>query len=116
MRAVAQSEYVFPGGRANRPLSNIAFLTLLRRMDCTSITVHGFRSTFRDWVAERTAYPAEVAEMALAHAIPGKVEEAYRRGDLFDKRRQLMDVWVEFCFAPSPAAAGAKVVGLRGNA
>ena len=64
------------------------------------ITGHGFRSSFRDWAAERTGFPAEVAEMALAHAVADAVERAYRRGDLFDKRRQLMDAWARFCEGP----------------
>ena len=80
----------------------------LRRMGCDKLTVHGFRSSFRDWAAERTGFPPEVAEMALAHAVGDKVEAAYRRGDLFQKRRQLMDAWARFCATP---AAG-KVVSL----
>jgi integrase len=75
-------------------------------------SVHGFRSTFRDWAAERTATPREVCEQALAHSIGDKVEEAYRRGDLFDKRRRLMDAWADFCATP-PAKAAGKVVPLR---
>jgi integrase len=71
-------------------------LKLLQRMGQREITVHGFRSAFRDWAAETTAFPHEVCEMALAHAIGNKVEAAYRRGDLFEKRRQLMDAWAEF--------------------
>jgi hypothetical protein len=70
---------------------------LLRRMGHGDITAHGFRSTFRDWAAERTNFPREVAEMALAHAIPDAAEAAYRRGDLFDKRRKLMDAWAAYC-------------------
>ena len=70
---------------------------LLRRMGRADITAHGFRSTFRDWAAERTTFAREVAEMALAHAIPDAVEAAYRRGDLFDKRRKLMDAWAAYC-------------------
>tara|TARA_R110000868_G_scaffold411742_1_gene708448 strand:+ start:197 stop:1423 length:1227 start_codon:yes stop_codon:yes gene_type:complete len=88
---------VFPGQRIKKPLSNMAFLAILRRMKRTDITAHGFRSTFRDWVAEKTAYPHEVAEMALAHSVSNKVEAAYRRGDLFDKRRALMDSWAREC-------------------
>jgi len=76
------------------------------RMGKDAITVHGFRSTFRDWAAETTQFPAEVAEMALAHTIASKVERAYRRGDLFDKRRKLMEAWAAFC---EPKASG-KVV------
>lgn len=88
---------VFPGAKRGRPLSNMAFLMLLRRMKRADLTVHGFRSTFRDWVAERTNYPSEVAEMALAHTVGDKVEAAYRRGDLFEKRRRLMDDWAGHC-------------------
>ena len=92
-------EYVFPGGKAGRPLSNMALLALLKRMQRTEITPHGFRSTFRDWAAEETDYPREVAEMALAHAVGDKVEAAYRRGDLFEKRRALMAEWAAHCLA-----------------
>ena len=92
-----KGEYVFPGDKAGRSLSNMAMLALLRRMGRDDLTVHGFRSTFRDWAAERTSYPREVAEQALAHAIGDKVEAAYRRGDLFEKRRRLMDEWAKFC-------------------
>jgi integrase len=76
----------------------------------TDLTVHGFRSTFRDWAAERTSFQNEVIEMALAHAVGDKVEAAYRRGDLFDKRRRLMDAWADYCQS-TPAAAA--VVPLR---
>jgi integrase len=76
----------------------------LRRMARNDITVHGFRSSFSDWAAERTNYPREVVEMALAHAIENKVEAAYRRGDLFEKRRQLMEAWARFCRAPETTA------------
>jgi integrase len=100
---------VFPGTRRVLPLSNMVFLMLLRRMKRTDLTAHGFRSTFSDWAAERTGYPREVVEMALAHTVESKVERAYRRGDLFEKRRQLMDAWARFCEAP-PAG---KVVPLR---
>jgi len=89
--------YVFPGARPGRPLSIMAMAMVLRRMARGDLTVHGFRSTFRDWVAETTAYPREVAEAALAHTLGDKVEAAYRRGDLFDKRRRLMDEWATFC-------------------
>jgi integrase len=92
---------VFPGPRRALPMSNMVFLMLLRRMKRDGLTVHGFRSTFSDWAAERTAYPREVVEMALAHAVENKVEAAYRRGDLFEKRRRLMDDWAAFCSAPT---------------
>jgi integrase len=75
-------------------------LMLLRRMRRNDLTVHGFRSTFSDWAAERTNFPREVVEMALAHALENKVEAAYGRGDLFEKRRELMDAWADFCLAP----------------
>lgn len=90
------SEYVFPGHRRGRPLSNMAFLMALRRMDLKHITAHGFRSTFRDWVEERTHTPRAVAEAALAHSNKDKVEAAYRRSDLFDKRHDLMNAWATF--------------------
>jgi integrase len=90
-------EFVFPGGRAKRPLSNNAFLALLARMGRKGLTSHGFRSTFRDWAAEQTNYPRDVAEMALAHAIGDKVEAAYRRGDLYAKRARMMIEWAKYC-------------------
>jgi integrase len=89
--------FVFQGNSPGRPLSNMAFLMLLRRMKRNELTAHGFRSTFRDWAAERTNFPSEVAEMALAHSVGDKVEAAYRRGDLFEKRRAIMTEWAAFC-------------------
>jgi len=90
--------FVFPGAKAKSGLSNMAMLQLLRGMDSTEgLTVHGFRSAFRDWASEQTDCPREVAEAALAHTISDKVEAAYRRGDLFDKRRRLMEDWAAFC-------------------
>ena len=95
---------VFPGLRQALPLSDSAIWALLRRrMSRTDLTIHGFRSSFRDWCAERTAYPRDVVEMALAHAIESKVEAAYRRGDLFEKRRHLMETWARFCTTPEKA-------------
>jgi integrase len=104
---------LFPGPRRALAMSGMALLMLLRRMGRADVTAHGFRSTFSDWAAERTAFPREVVEMALAHAIGNKVEAAYRRGDLFEKRRQFMDAWGRFCTMPAPGAA---VVSLRGGA
>ena len=101
---------VFPGPRRALPMSNMVMLMLLRRMKRGDLTAHGFRSTFSDWAAERTGYPREVVEMALAHAVENKVEAAYRRGDLFDKRRKLMDAWAGFCTAPT---IGTRVVPIR---
>jgi integrase len=94
-----ESEFIFVGGKFGRPLSNMAMLELLRGMRPGSGYVpHGFRSSFRDWVSERTGYASEVAEAALAHAIESKVEAAYRRSDLFEKRRRLMEEWASFCY------------------
>jgi integrase len=89
--------FVFPGGNPGRPLSNMAFLMLLRRMGRGDLTAHGFRATFKTWASERTAFQNEIVEASLAHVIGGKVEQAYRRGDLFDKRRRLMQQWATFC-------------------
>lgn len=91
---------VFPGSRKALLMSNMTMLMLLRRMKREDLTAHGFRSTFSDWAAERTTYPREVVEMALAHTIGNKVEAAYRRGNLFEKRRSLMADWARFCEAP----------------
>ena len=90
-------DYVFPSVRANTSLSDMTLTAVLRRLDRTDITVHGFRSTFRDWAAECTSFSREVSEMALAHSIPNAVEAAYRRGDLFLKRQVLMAEWANFC-------------------
>jgi len=105
-------DYVFPGKRYGKPLSNMALLMTLRRMGAADETVHGFRSSFRDWAAETTNYPREVAEMTLAHTIENKVEAAYRRGDLFEKRRKLMEQWSRYCAMPV-AQEGEKVVTMR---
>jgi integrase len=88
--------FVFPGSRPGKPLSNMALLMLLRRLGLGDVTAHGFRSTFRDWVSESTDFPTELAERALAHAVGDKTEAAYARGDLFEKRRALMDAWAKF--------------------
>jgi integrase len=104
MAAIRQNDLVFPGMRAGRLLSHMTMLNVLRRMGRDSVTPHGFRSTFRDWAAERTSFPGEVAEMALAHIVGDKVEAAYRRGDLFQKRRQLADAWAKYCISPPTPA------------
>jgi integrase len=103
---------VFPGRDAGRPLSDMSLTAVLRRMRLGELTAHGFRSSFRDWAAETTAHPTELVEMALAHAVSNKVEAAYRRGDLFEKRRRLMDEWAVYCLTPSNAPT-AQVVSLR---
>ena len=94
---IALDGFVFAGMRRGKGLSNMSLLKTLERMGRSDLTTHGFRSTFRDWAAETTNYQNELVEMALAHAIASKVEAAYRRGDLFDKRRMLMGDWEAFC-------------------
>jgi integrase len=108
---VREADFVFPGGKAGRPLSHGAMLLLLRRMGRGDVVPHGFRSTFSDWCAEATNFPSEVREMALAHTVSDRVEAAYRRSDLFEKRRQLAESWARYC--TSPPAAGEVVVPLR---
>ena len=103
-------EYVFPGRSADKPLSNMVFLMTLRRMGL-DITVHEFRSSFRDWASERTNFPREVCEQALADAVRDKTEAAYRRGDLLEKRRDLMASWAAFA-----TCAQADVIPLRAGA
>ena len=97
--------WVFPGDKPNQPLSNMAMLMLLRRMG-RSETTPGFRSTLEDWAYECTGFPPAVVEMALAHTIKSAVERAYRRGDLFEKRQQLMDAWAKFCDQARVASGG----------
>jgi integrase len=96
MQTVRQNEYVFPGDR-RAVLSNMALLMVLRRMRRPDITAHGFRASFKTWATERTNFAREVVEAALAHVVGNKVEAAYQRGDMFDKRRQLMGAWAKFC-------------------
>lgn len=107
MRPLRSGDFVFAGARPRKPLSNMAMDMMLRRLK-VDVTVHGFRSSFRDWAAERSSFPSEVVEMALAHAVGNKVEAAYRRGDLFEKRRKLMEAWAGYCDTP----AGGKVVSI----
>ena len=99
------NDFVFPGLKLGSPLSAMALEAVLRRAN-VDVTVHGFRSAFRDWAGERTAFPREVAEAALAHLVGDEVERAYRRGDTLEKRRKLMDSWASFC----AASAGLNVV------
>jgi integrase len=94
---IRQSDYVFPGQKEGKSLTNMAMLELLKRMGKTDLTVHGFRSSFRDWASEKTGFSRDVCEMALAHTIPNQAEAAYRRGDLIEKRRSLMEEWSEYC-------------------
>jgi integrase len=113
MNEMRESDFVFPGGRKGKPLSNMAMLAVLKRMGRDDLTAHGFRSTFRDWAAERTNFPREVVEMASAHTIENKVEAAYRRGDLVQKRRQLMEAWARF---NEIRATPSKVISISGRA
>jgi len=112
MAAIRTSDYVFPGRGNGSAVSHTAFSDQISAIGY-QVTAHGFRSTFRDWGAERTNFPNEVAEMALAHAVGDKVEAAYRSGDLFQKRRQIMDAWARFCVEP-PARPGG-VIPIRGR-
>jgi integrase len=102
---------VFPGRREGEPLSDMAFMTLLRRMGRGDLTAHGFRSSFRDWCAEATNFPRELAETALSHVLENKTEAAYQRNDLLEKRRALMTAWGTFCTQPPPE--GDNVTELR---
>lgn len=113
-RDPAARDWVFPGSKPGKPLSNMAMMMLLRRMGRGDLSVHGLRSTFRDWCSEFTNTSREVAQAALAHAISDAVERAYRRGDLFEKRRRLMEAWATFC-ARKFAEAG-DVVSIRRSA
>jgi integrase len=115
MKREQAGAFLFPGHKRDQPLSNMAMLALLERMDRADLTAHGFRSTFRDWAAERTNYQREVIEMALAHAIDNKVEAAYRRGDLFEKRRALMAQWAKFCARIKRVGDGQVVPMRRGG-
>ena len=99
--------FVFPGEARGKPQSNMAMAMLLRRMKRGDVTVHGFRSSFRDWAGEETPFAREVAEAALAHVVGDETERAYRRGDALEKRRQLMDAWAAFCSGSTQRGAPA---------
>jgi integrase len=101
------SDFVFPGNALSKPLAERAMAMQLQRMDVPNITVHGFRSTFRDWCGEATNFPREVAEAALAHVVGDQTERAYRRGDALEKRRKLMEAWAAYC-----EPKGSKVITL----
>ena len=96
LAAVKIGDYVFPGAKRS-PLSVMALTMVMRRMGMEAFTVHGFRSAFRDWAGERTNFPREVAEAALAHVVGDETERAYRRGDALEKRRALMEAWAALC-------------------
>ncbi|MEL6101826.1 MAG: site-specific integrase [Pseudomonadota bacterium] len=108
---VIQSEFVFEGQKRHQPLSNMAMLMLLRRMKVEGVTVHGFRSTFRDWASEFANAPREVAEMSLAHRSGSQVENAYARSDLLERRRALMVKWSDFVSGATTAVIKLPVTG-----
>lgn len=95
-------EFVFAGQKQGKPLSNMAMEMMLRRMKIENATVHGFRSSFRDWAGNESSFPREVVETALAHVVGDKAEPAYRRGDALEKRRKLMDAWACYCEPKKP--------------
>jgi integrase len=102
-------EFLFPGSRTGRGLSNMALLKVLERMDRGDLTAHGFRATFKTWATERTNFPRELVEAALAHVLGDKTEAAYQRGDMLEKRRRLMEAWAEFCAKRAPASTVVKL-------
>lgn len=108
--SIKHSDYIFPGRSDFKPLGTSGLQNALLALNRRDVTAHGFRSTFRDWAAERTSFPPELAELSLAHAVGSDVERAYRRTDLFDKRRRLMEEWAKFCGRNGSAT----VVPLRG--
>lgn len=108
-----EADFVFPGDQKDLALGHSAMDQVRKRMGRHDITVHGFRSTFKDWASERTGYPNHVVEQALAHTIGNAVEKAYRRGDLFDKRRKLMADWARYCETKPAQTATATVVPIR---
>jgi len=103
MRCASTSPFIFPGQNPARPLSNMAMTMLLRRMNQNDITVHGFRSTFRDWAGDCSAFPREVAEAALSHSVGDAVERSYRRKNALEKRRLLMQAWSDYCSGTNSA-------------
>lgn len=120
MQAARQGDnpdaFVFAGSKPGKPLSNMAFLMLLRRMGLYNLTVHGFRATFKTWASERTSFQNEIVEAALAHVIGDKVEQAYRRGDMFEKRRRLMQQWATYCTTAPAQQRQGNVTPLRQQA
>ena len=112
MKAIKHGKFIFPGARRGRPLSNMALLTVLRRMGRGDLTTHGFRATFKTWATERTNFQREICEVALAHDVGDKTEQAYQRGDLLDKRRRLMIAWGAY-FESKPAVKASNVTALR---
>jgi integrase len=114
--AVAKSKFLFPNDRTGGRMSPNALLALLRRMKRADVTVHGMRSAFRTWVSEATSFPNDAAELALAHRVSDKVEAAYRRGTMFNKRRVMMEAWASFCAKPVEAAKEGKLIKFSAKA
>jgi integrase len=112
LKKLPHNDHVFSSNGRDKPLSSMAMTMQLRRMKRENITVHGFRSTFRDWASEQTSFPHETCEHALAHRISDKAEAAYRRGDQFEKRRKLMEAWATF----SDPIKGAKILKMKRKA
>lgn len=108
MRLSRISDYVFPGQKKGKPLSNMSMANVLKRMDRKDVTVHGFRSAFRDWIAEKTNYPDRLAEKALSHTLKDGAEAAYQRGDLLEKRATMMGAWARYCFPKKAKVANIK--------
>jgi integrase len=115
-QAKRASEFIFPGAKSGRALSNMALLELLRGMQRGRLTTHGFRSTFRDWAGDCTNHPRDVIEAALSHAIEDETEAAYRRSTAVEKRRHLMDDWAKYCAKPASSNEKGNVLQLRGVA
>jgi len=114
VKAQPAGDYIFHGDRTkSEPFSDMAMLSVLKRMGCSDVTVHGFRSTFRDWAAELTSYPHQMAEIALAHSVGSEVEKAYLRTDMMEKRRKLMSDWQRYC---DTLKADAKVLPMKRKA
>ena len=104
--ALRENEYLFPGAKRGQPVSIAAPMVVIAKLGRKGeITAHGFRSAFRDWAAEQTNFPREIAEASLAHTIGDATERAYHRGDFIAKRRQIMDAWARYCAEPAPKAA-----------
>jgi integrase len=113
METKRRGDFVFPGASGEAPLWDQSFALVLKQLGRGEFTVHGMRSAFRTWAAERTSFSREVCEHALAHVVAGKTEAAYWRGDLFEKRRKLMEAWATFCAKPAPAGATVLHEGAR---
>jgi integrase len=97
MKKIAVSNYIFPGIKEKKPINENALLNYLKKVGYTDFTVHGFRSTFKDWATEEKDFSDDLSEMALAHVIKNATKAAYKRGDLFEKRRNLMNEWADYC-------------------